>query len=90
MNNPEKVRENSRRQSLRRKYGISQEDYEARLRAQGGACAICGATDRKLVVDHNHQTGRVRGILCFNCNLMIGHCGEIVATLEKAAKYLTI
>lgn len=86
--NPEKIKENSRRQSLRRKCGISQDDYTARLNAQGGVCLICGAGEKKMAVDHNHETGKVRGILCMNCNLMVGHSGESALTLERAAKYL--
>jgi Recombination endonuclease VII len=50
--------------------GISDEGYARLLQAQGGVCAICGAPPktRRLSVDHNHRTGRVRGLLCFRCN----------------------
>lgn len=65
--NPHKVRE----YELRNRYGITPEDYDRMLEEQGGVCAICeGAcpTGRRLAVDHDHETGRVRGLLCVNCN----------------------
>ena len=50
--------------------GVSDEEYARRLEAQGGGCALCGnpPKSRRLHVDHNHRTGRVRGLLCFRCN----------------------
>jgi hypothetical protein len=50
--------------------GVTDEQYEAMLERQGGGCAICGATPktRRLHVDHEHRTGRVRGLLCHRCN----------------------
>lgn len=50
--------------------GITAEEYDLRLAAQGGGCAICGATPktRRLHVDHDHKTGAVRGLLCLRCN----------------------
>lgn len=88
-NNPEKIRENSRKQSLRRKYGLTVEEYESILRGQGGVCLICKTVEKRFVVDHDHKTGRVRGILCHNCNLVIGHAKESVAILNRAAKYIS-
>lgn len=61
----------SRRKPTRaKKLGVTDEGYEALLEAQGGGCAICGNTPktRRLSVDHNHRTGRVRGLLCYRCN----------------------
>ena len=60
-----------RRSHLKRKYGMTIEEYDAMLEAQGGGCYICGRPPREdisLHVDHAHSTGRVRGILCFRCN----------------------
>jgi hypothetical protein len=55
---------------------------------QNGKCAICCQTERKLVVDHNHTTNKVRGLLCNACNSVIGHCHENIAVLVSAAAYL--
>jgi len=56
-------------------YGITIEDYDAMLAAQGGGCAICHTPPRskRLHVDHDHADGRVRGLLCYHCNRTIGH-----------------
>jgi ribosomal protein L24E len=64
--------ETHRRQSLRRRYGLTIEQFDEMLAEQGGVCAICG-TDTPLGrgtfhVDHDHQTGQVRGLLCHPCN----------------------
>lgn len=50
--------------------GVSDDDYARMLEAQGGVCAICGnpPKSRRLHVDHDHRTGKVRGLLCFRCN----------------------
>lgn len=56
----------SREYHLRRRYGIGQADVDRMLAAQGGLCAMCGKADPEHV-DHDHETGRVRGLLCFNC-----------------------
>lgn len=77
-----------RKMDLKAKYGLSLEDYEAMLLAQEGRCAICGVADEKLVVDHNHATGRVRSLLCHLCNAMIGCARESAEILVSAAAYL--
>jgi hypothetical protein len=61
---------NRRDNMLRKKYGIDIETYERMLRAQDGVCAICRRPPKtvRLNVDHDHKTGRVRGLLCFRCN----------------------
>ena len=71
----------------RNAYGISPEDYDAMLAKQGGLCAIC-LNAAKLVVDHNHTTGRVRGLLCPECNQAIGLLRENRASLQNAITYL--
>lgn len=69
-----------------RKYGLTTEAYERLLDAQGGTCAICSRPpgQRLLDVDHDHATGRVRGLLCSRCNMAIGKL-EDDANLVKAA-----
>lgn len=73
---------------LRKKYGLSLEDWEALQAKQGGRCAICSATE-DLVVDHCHTSGKVRGALCRRCNLGIGYFLDDPQRLNAAARYLT-
>jgi hypothetical protein len=76
---------------LKRKFGITMEQYNAMLEAQGGGCFICGRPPREdisLHVDHNHSTGKVRGILCFRCNNSLADLQEDPALLMKAAGYV--
>lgn len=84
--------EASRRNHLRRKYGITLEEWDALLAKQGGGCAVCGAphdpNGGRLHVDHCHDTGRVRGLLCMVCNRLVGAAKDDPERLEKAAAYL--
>ena len=58
------------------KHGISPDDYKALLLKQGGRCGICQRHKRRLRIDHDHQTGKVRGLLCAGCNTSIGMLGD--------------
>ena len=73
-----------------RKYGITEPEYDAMLSLQAGLCAICGGQPGKkaLAVDHCHETGKVRSLLCANCNMMLGHAKDNVNRLYAAAAYL--
>jgi hypothetical protein len=78
---------------LQRKYGIDIEQYEKLLEQQNGKCAICGRDEqstryKKLAVDHCHDTGEIRGLLCSHCNRGIGLLGDNPDTLESAITYL--
>lgn len=90
--NPERVRRNARASRLRTKYGLTPEDFDALLAAQGHRCAICSADEAAVsgrwVVDHCHKTGRVRGILCNRCNRGIGRLGDDPFRIRVAAAYL--
>lgn len=73
---------------LKRKFGISSEEYDIMLEKQNGVCAICGGkTKRRLAVDHDHQTGKVRGLLCGACNPHLAWL-ENLEWRRKAEEYL--
>jgi len=81
----------NRRSHLKRKYGITPEQYDEMLAAQGGGCAICGRPPRDdiaLHVDHDHETGAIRGITCFRCNNALGDLDDDPKLLARAAQYL--
>jgi hypothetical protein len=76
-----------RNYKLKLRYGITEDDFERMLARQGGLCAICRVVPGTFV-DHCHTTGRVRGVLCFNCNNGLGHFADNLVLLELAALYL--
>jgi hypothetical protein len=84
------------RTRLMYQFGLTLADYEAMLKAQGGLCALCGqpetatrkGTLRALCVDHCHESGRVRGLLCYRCNLAVGLIGDNAEWAGKLAAYL--
>ena len=77
----------SRTYHLKRRYGISAEDADALLARQGGVCAICKAAPAAHV-DHDHYTGAVRALLCFNCNGGLGQFKDDPFLLHVAAFYV--
>lgn len=90
--NPEKRRVIDRNAKVRR-YGLEYTDIEVMYEAQGKRCAICPAvlpllTRDGLMVDHDHATGEVRGLLCRNCNFGIGHFRDNPSLLLAAINYL--
>jgi hypothetical protein len=89
--NKERMQEVNRRNHLQREYGITPERYAELLFLQGGTCAICKEecpTGKRLSVDHNHETGEVRGLLCYPCNFWIGHLERQPELFQVAIKYL--
>lgn len=93
--NPEvKARERAHR--IKREFGISIEQYEEMLLAQNGVCAICFKLETRftneirnsLAIDHNHTTGKVRGLLCSRCNRGIGVFDDDVGLLLSSVAYL--
>lgn len=80
------------RKSWLKKYGLTPESYNEMLVEQGGACAICRQFPemfaRRLHVDHDHGTGRVRALLCHGCNAGLGHFGDDPERLRTAREYL--
>lgn len=100
---PEKKRivyqaEYGRAWSLKRKYGITTDEYTKMSEKQKGLCAICGKKEttreprtgrlKELAVDHCHKTGRARGLLCSQCNKGIGHFDDDVERIKSAITYL--
>jgi formate dehydrogenase maturation protein FdhE len=77
--------------ALKRKYGLTIEQWKALFAAQRGLCPICGAIlqdDVDTVVDHDHITNKVRGLLCRKCNCGIGLLQDSVTILERATRYV--
>lgn len=72
-----------------RKYGLTAEQFTALLSSQGDACAICRNIEQKWCVDHDHDSGVVRAILCRYCNLALGNLNDSAALATAAAEYLT-
>jgi hypothetical protein len=91
---PNRVKSSIRWSTIKKKYGITRGEYLLMLKSQGGACAICGTKgsgtswSENLHVDHNHETGVVRGLLCQPCNVSLGKMKNSAELLRKAAKYL--
>lgn len=77
---------------LRYMYGLSEEDYNAMLEEQGNCCKICKKKEPghhgNFVVDHNHVTNEVRGLLCSNCNAGLGNFMDSINNLKAAVEYL--
>ncbi len=75
-----------------RRYGVTVQDYDNMYIEQGGCCAICGTHQSKLKlrlgIDHNHETGSIRGLLCNNCNTALGLMKDSIGTLDNAISYL--
>lgn len=99
-NNPEKYLKQKWRYTLKKRYGLSIADYTLLHLKQHGRCAICDdiiingylnrdtKTNFQTCVDHNHVTGKVRGLLCWNCNVALGKFKDNPTILRKAADYL--
>lgn len=79
---------------LVREYGITQDQYNILLEVQNNKCKLCGKTDSgrkdkgRLVVDHDHSSGKVRGLLCHPCNVSLGLMNDDPELLERAAQYI--
>lgn len=88
----EKNKEKIRAKDLKRNFGISLHEYDLMLTEQKGKCACCGIHQNELTmnlaVDHDHDTGLIRGLLCGSCNMAIGRLGDNIEGLMKALNYL--
>ena len=83
-----KISEHKKADMLMRRYGLTPNQVQAMLEAQNYVCAICGNYFGLQNIDHCHKTGKVRGILCVNCNRGLGAFGDNIRNMEKALEYL--
>lgn len=86
-----KISKQVREVKLKTRYGITKDQYNLILVGQDFKCAICGKEyqwNKKLDIDHNHNTGEIRGLLCGNCNRGLGLFKDNVKNLKKAINYL--
>lgn len=77
-----------RNKALQYKYGITFSEYKYMYDMQNGCCVICNDKHQSLVVDHNHKTGDIRGLLCSSCNTGLGFLKDSPEILYNAKKYL--
>jgi hypothetical protein len=82
-----KVRQGNKQEYTASRYGLTLEEYIKLFKDQDNKCAICGE-EKPLIVDHNHATGKVRGLLCYSCNTAIGLLKDDPAMIFAAYKYL--
>jgi hypothetical protein len=91
-NNKSRTPDRNRERYLKGTYGISSEEYNRLFEEQEGRCAICGEhqieSREHLFVDHNHEDGIIRGLLCHNCNVGLGNFHDDIELLEQAIIYL--
>jgi hypothetical protein len=87
---PDRAKLQRRKKRIKCDYGLTLEQYEEMWIAQGGKCAICGkdSPSRLLCVDHDHETGKVRGLLCVHCNHLLGNARDKIQVLASAIQYL--
>lgn len=98
--NKQRIKTYTRQYQLNKLYSVTKEDWNRFFESQNGCCAICGQQESRvnyksgniqaLSVDHDHRTGRVRGLLCHRCNRLLGFMNDDPALLEKMVVYLRL
>jgi len=86
--NKEDKKIQAKRHQLRYKYGLSEKDFNLKCEQQENRCKICGKFEQTLYVDHCHETGKIRGLLCSNCNTGLGMFKDNINNLLNAVEYL--
>ena len=89
--NPDKLKGYRRGGHLKKRFGLTLDEYDQLWASQGGVCIGCGDDNiagRRLAVDHDHKTGEIRGLLCDRCNRALGSCKDSPAILRRLADYL--
>lgn len=92
--NKEKYNKARRNSTLKRRYGITEDEYFQMFNAQKGKCKLCGKTKprngaKHLIIDHCHSTGKVRGLLCNDCNVLLGKLKDDIDYIDRIKDYLT-
>lgn len=84
----------SHRSNLKNKFGLTIEDYNKLLTEQNFSCALCSKhvseNKKRLAVDHCHETGRVRGLLCMHCNAALGQLGDTSESIQRVLEYINV
>jgi hypothetical protein len=75
---------------LKYHYSMTLDEWDSLLRQQSGRCALCLAPEPKLVVDHDHTTENIRGLLCTRCNVGLGMLQDDITVLQRALEYLDL
>lgn len=98
LNNPEEYQRRQRERHLKYTWGMTTEEYDLKLEQQNNVCAICGRPEKSkrgtasgqlaLAVDHDHETGKIRELLCMDCNQTLGKFNDDPEWFHKAAEYL--
>lgn len=91
IDNPEQAKRNRRRSQLKKKYGMTEADYDRMFMRQRGLCAMCSlppAEGKVLAIDHDHDTGKIRGLLCGSCNTGLGLLKDSLEILYNGIDYL--
>ena len=89
-NNPEKTKQYYKTANRRRNYNLEPEEYELLLEKSKNLCMICSSPPSKksLHIDHDHKTGKVRGLLCHGCNTALGLLKEDLSIMKKLIEYI--
>lgn len=86
-------KDGNRRRRMKSKYGLDWDDYQNMLLTQSGLCKICKSPQNNsrasvLHIDHDHETGKIRGLLCHKCNSALGYANDSIKILKEMIKYL--
>jgi hypothetical protein len=90
LSNGDKIKKSNKARRLKRDYDISLNDVKSILRDQNNQCPICFSLldNKKWCIDHDHKSGKLRGFVCYSCNILLGMAQDNVDTLQNAIEYL--
>jgi hypothetical protein len=87
---PDEIKRQVRHSQIKKVFGISLVEYEQRRTKANGRCAVCGTETKKLHLDHDHATGKLRDFLCHRCNLALGLVNDNISRLSSLIDYLKL